>query len=246
MVQSPVVDGALSEWGGSLTYLDDEPVAMSVVPTDSLLYVALATQDRELIRSVTKRGLVVWVDPAGGEARTYGVQYPLGLRAQRAGQTGPGSPAPGASDPQRGPGAASLLDQLALDELDVIRHDSTRVRIPAQFSAGLRAQATIDPGALVYELAIPLGTTRGTTDKSQRHGLRASLGSTVSVGLQTPESDQEVDLDVPDQGGAPSVTGTRGRTRRGRRPPRRRQPRRIQGPELPTLDVWTRVTTTGM
>jgi hypothetical protein len=234
----PTIDGGLSEWGGSLTYLDEEGMAMGVVPTDSVLYVALSTQDQGLIRSVAKNGLVVWVDPAGGQERTYGVQYPLGLRAQRAAQAGSGARSGRPSSAGRARRNALPFDPLSLKELDVIRHDSTRVRIPAQFSSGVRAQVTINPGAFVYELAVPLG------DGAEGHGLRASLGPTVGVGLSTPEADEETDVSVPNRGNIPSVTGRQGRTRRGRRR-QRQQARRNQGPDLPTLDLWTTVAMAG-
>lgn len=234
----PTIDGALSEWGGALTYVDDGTVSMNVVPTDSLLYVALSTQDQRLIRSVAKNGLIVWVDPRGGTQRTYGIQYPLGLRAQRAGRRGPrGSGTAGASR------ATATLDELALKELDVIRHDSTRIRIPAKFSSGLRAQATIDRGALVYELAIPVNAASGAaTERS--HGLRTPLGSTIGIGLQTPEPDEARNVQMPDQG-VPSVTGRRRGNQRGRRGRQRQQRRPVQEADLPTLDLWTRVVTSG-
>lgn len=234
----PTVDGALSEWGGSLSYVHDEPVSMSVRPTDSLLYVALATQDQRLIRSVAKNGLIVWVDPSGGKARRYGVQFPLGFRAQQAGRRG----SPSADSDRTGPPGpsrrSSTFDQLALEELDVIRHDSVRVRIPAQFSSGVRAQATIDPGTFVYELAIP--TAAGTA--SAQHGLRAALGPTVGIGLQILEADDASDVSMP-TGGVPSVAGRQGRTRRGRQGRRRQRARQSQPPSLPTLDLWMKVET---
>jgi len=234
----PTSDGALGEWGGNLTYVDGEPVSMNVMRTDSLLYVALSTQDRKLIRSVAQNGLIVWVDPTGGTQRTYGIQYPLGLRAQRAGRRSPQeSGASGSSRP------TATFDQLALKELDVIRQNSTRIRIPAKFSSGLRAQATIDRGALVYELAIPVNAASGTTT-DRRHGLRSPLGSTIGVGLQTPDPDETRDVQMPNQG-VPSVTGRRG-NRRGRRGRRQRQRRRpTQEADLPTLDLWMRVVTSG-
>lgn len=234
----PTIDGTLSEWGGALTYVNDEPVSMGVVPTDSLLYVALTTQDQRLIRSIAKNGLIVWVDPAGGEQRTFGVQYPLGLRVQRAGRRGPrGAGASGASRP------TATLDQLALKELAVIRHDSIRTRIPAKFSSGLRAQATIDRGALVYELAIPVGAaSENPTERA--HGLRTALGPTVGIGLQTPEPDDASNVQMPSQG-VPSVTGRRRGNRRSRRNRQRQRRRPAQEADLPSLDLWTRVVTGG-
>ena len=234
---APAVDGALDEWGGNLTRLTDKPVSMGAVPTDSLLYVAVTIQDRGLIRTVIANGLIVWVDPTASKQRSYGIQYPLGLRTQRAGQRG--------SDSESSDRAATPIEQVDLSTLDVVWHDSTRRRIPARFSSGLRAKATLDPSSLVYELAIPVGDAP-TAAENREHGLPSALETPISIGLQTPEPDDEdSDFSAPDRG-VPSVTGRpgRGRTRPGRRGRRRRAPRKAPSPDIPTLDLWTTVVPT--
>ena len=240
---APAVDGALDEWGGSLTYVEGESVRMSAEPTDSLLYVAVSIQDRRLIQSIAKNGLIVWVDPTGKKQRTYGIQYPLGIQRQRAVQNAqrPSAGRQESSRPKRG------IDQVSLTELEIIRHDSTRNRIPAQFSSGLRAKAVLSPGSLIYELAIPVSNAAPSdSETNQQHGLRASLGSPVGVGLEVRESDEETNLLAPDQS-VPSVTGRsgQGRRRRGRRRQRRTRQQEAQRAELPTLNVWTRVVSSG-
>jgi hypothetical protein len=244
--QEPAVDGALDEWGRSLAYVDDGSVRMSAEPTDSLLYVAVAIQDRALIRSIAANGLIVWVDPTGKQQRTYGIQYPLGLKRQRPGPNPSGAAASGGNEQSR---PALGLDQVSLDQLEIIRHDSTRNRIPAQFSSGLRAKAVLSPGALIYELAIPVADAQGSAD-SERYGLRKPLRPPVGLGLQIRSEDDQSNRLAPDQGqGVPSVTGRTGRRGgRGRRGRRGRGGRRGQQPqpapqpkELPTLDLWTEV-----
>lgn len=234
MAEAPIVDGALDEWGGTLTYVDDQPVSISAVPTDSLLFLAVSIQDRRLMRAVAAKGLIVWVDPAGGQKHTYGIRYPLGLRGQR----GPSSPAAGGGSQPGRPSQATIgLEDVSLSELEVLRHDSTRARIPAHYSSGLRAKATLNRGSLVYELAIPVGGD-GTTGR--RHGIRATLGSSVGIGLETPETD-EANIELPDRN-MPSVADRRGR----RTPPtgQRRQPRpgaSSSERELAELELWTTV-----
>jgi hypothetical protein len=233
--EAPSVDGALGDWGGNLTYVEDRPVSMSALPTDSLLYVALNIQDRGLIRSIAANGLVVWIDPAGGQQRTYGIQYPLGLRAQRVGTGASGSESSGE--------AGSAIQKVNLSELVVMWGDSTRRRIPADFSSGLRARATLNPGSLIYELAIPVGGAPSGT-AGREHGLDVPLGRTVGIGLKTPDpEDEDTDIAAPNTG-VPSVTGRpgRGRTRRGRRGRQQRQ-RQPQRAEIPRLDLWTKVVT---
>ena len=243
--QAPAIDGALSEWGGALARVDGRSVSMSAAPTDSLLYLAVVIPDRDLIRSVAENGLIVWIDPAGEERHTYGVRYPLGRRAQQAGANQRGG-ASGTDAPRGG----SPLEELFPSDLAVIRNDTVRYRMPAGLSSALRAQATLDTGSLIYEMAVPVSSSRSaTTGDRWEHGLHAQLGSTVAIGLQTPDPD-DTDLVTPSSQGIPSVTGRGGRRRspRGRRRGRRRQQRQqpsAPAPERPTLDLWTRIAVSG-
>lgn len=229
---APSVDGSLDEWDGSLSYVGEKPVSLSVAPTDSLLVVAVALQDRSLVRSVAKNGLRVWIDPTGGEQRTYGIHYPLGLRKQRASRSGP--------EPSAASRSRSLsIQDVSLSELDIIRGEAHR-RVPARHSSGLRANVSLSQGALIYELAIPVGDASGAPEN---YGLRQKLRGPIGVGLETPAPEDE-SMQRPDRPsqGIPSVTGT---SQRGRSPRQgRQQPpasSQQQSPDLPTLDVWTTV-----
>jgi hypothetical protein len=243
MPAPPSIDGKLDDWGGRLTYVNDGAVSMGVAPTDSLLYVALSVQDRATIRSIVANGLILWVDPSGTKKRRYGVQYPLGLRNQRRG----GLPAP-PPEQTGGPRTTPLTERVDLSELDVVRHDSTRRRIPARFSSGLRAEATLGPGAMIYEVAIPVGTPTAQSSGDREHGLRTALSGPVDLGLETPDPDDE-DTALPAQDeGVPSVTGRRGRRGRaqqgGRRRPRRRTSPEDRQSRMRSIDLWTRVVVT--
>jgi len=236
--QAPSIDGELSEWGGALTRVEDSPVSTSVVPTDSVLYIALLVPERDVMRAVAEKGLIVWVDPSDTQQHTYGLQYPLGLRAaQRSQASSPGSE-----------GGASL-DDLFPSDLIVIRNDTIQHRMPAGLSSDLRVQATLNTGALIYEAAIPV--PRSASDEmadAREHGLREPPGSAVAVGVDTPDPEEDADR-FERSSGIPSVTGRRGRGRRGRSPRGRRRGGRRgaqsspapQSPDLPTLDLWLRV-----
>lgn len=233
--QPPSVDGALSEWGGSLVRVGDRPVSMSVLPTDSLLYVALSVRGGKLLRSVAKRGFTVWVDPAGGQRHTYGVRYPIGLPAQRKEQKTTDDEAPGSSK------RSALLEQVFPSDLAVIRNDTLRRRLPARFSSGLRVDATLSTGSLIYEIAIPISPTPSdTTAAGERPGLHTSLNGPIGVGVEIPENDDDTDL-AQQPSGIPSVTGRRGRNRRPGRRRGQRPPPSKQQSKLPTLSLWTQV-----
>ena len=212
---APSVDASLAEWGPRLTPVKGDAVSMAALPTDSLLYVSVLVRDGALVQTIAQHGLIVWVDPAGQRRRTYGIQYPLGLRRQQAGRP----------STRR----ASALEAVSLDALEVLRGDTLRRRIPARFSSGLRGAATLDPGSLICELAIPL-------DPSAKHGLPRALSSRPRLGLETPVPDAEPA--PPESDDDLSVT-----ERGGRQPERRRRSDRTQSPsptqsKQPTLDLW--------
>jgi len=238
--QAPTIDGTISEWGGALTRVGDQSVSLSAAPTDSLLYLAIVIPDRSLIRSVAENGLIVWVDPTGEQRHTYGVRYPLGRRAQRTQRA--------TDESGTGPSRASALESLFPSDLAIIRNDTIRHRMPAGFSSALKVQATQNTGSLIYELAIPVSpSSRGATEDARQHGLHTRLGRSLSVGLVTPDPDDDSDL-VSSSRGIPSVTGRGGRrrTRRGRRGRQQNQSRSpVQGPERSRLDLWTRVSVPG-
>lgn len=217
------MDGTLAEWGPRLTALNNAPASMAALPTDSLLYVAVLVRDQTLVRTIVERGLIIWVDPAGGTDRTYGVQYPMGLRRQQAGQSSP------QSSPQD-------LDAVSLDELEVLRGDTLRTRVPARFSSGLRGAATLNSGALICEVALPVGPNAPSS-----HQIAASLGQTVGLGLETPSPDASPEPEMPESDIAPSG-------RNERRPPQpeqrdRQPPTPPPSDQQPTLNQWVTLRT---
>lgn len=240
--QAPSVDGALSEWGGSLTQVGDRSVSMSAASADSLLYLAIVISDQALIRSVTKNGLVVWVDPTGTQSHTYGVRYPIGSRAQRQGRTAPQS---SSSEPTSG---SSRRQQLLSSNLAVVRNDTIRHRIPSGLSSTLEARATLNTGALIYELAIPVDRAQARrTSNAWKYGLHAPLGQSVSLGFEIPDPDDDATL-FQNTSGVPSVTGGEGRRRprgrAGQQGRRGRQGAPNPSPKRSRLDLWTTVVVT--
>lgn len=239
--QAPTVDGTISEWGGALTRVGKQSVSISAVPTDSVLYLAIVIPDRSVIRSVAENGLIVWVDPTDQQAHTYGVRYPLGLRAQRAQRAASGGS-------EEGPGQLAL-ENLFPSDLAIIRNDTVRHRMPAGLSSALKVQATLNTGSLIYEMAVPVSPSGGAaTGDARQHGLHTPLGRSLSVGLVTPDPDDESTL-MPSSQGIPSVTGRGGRRRtpRGRQRGRQRnQPASpVRSRDESRLDLWTRVSLSG-
>lgn len=229
--EPPTIDGTIDEWAGRLSYVNGEPVSLSVAPTDSMVYVAVSVQDRDLLRTIALNGLMVWIDPTAQEQRTYGIHYPMGLRVQqREAQASPSRPDASQQDQRSVP-------ELSLSELDVVRGTAHR-RVPARHTSGLRAQATLSQGTMTYELAVPI--QHASTAASASYGLRQPLDGALGVGLSTPEPEDDVQNRPTPTPGIPSVTGgeRRGRSPRSGRT-RQPQPSPPDGSERSTLDVWT-------
>lgn len=226
----PTIDGAIGDWTRGVTPVEGQPLSMGVITTDSMLYVAVTSSDRRVTRAVMQKGLIAWIDPAGGTATTYGVQYPLGRR-EEAQRRGTGAASRDVTDDER----AMALRELA------VRRGEERFRQPAAHGSGLRAQVQVNGGAFVYELAVPL-VPPADSATAPPEALVVTPGSSIGVGMQTPSSDDERPPLQPRTG--TSVTGdVTGQRRRGRR--RRDNRRRQQAPDaqdrLPDLKVWTRV-----
>ena len=70
------VDGNLDDWSDRLVPSSDAPLSIGVANDGDFLYVALASSDEALSRSVFHRGLIVRIRPNGGE--DFGIAFPLG------------------------------------------------------------------------------------------------------------------------------------------------------------------------
>jgi hypothetical protein len=225
---SPIsVDGSIDDWQGDLNALKDGALSVGVRNDASVLYVVARTSDRRLLRRFVTRGLVLWLDPEGGNDEVLGVEYPTG--AQPTG------------DAQRPTtDALRTLLESSLTEMRVRPAGAEDWRVhAADGSRGIETAATLDDfGALTVEFRVPLGSDAGTggAPSGRTYALGAGPDGTVGVGIATPEREDEgLPAAVTNQGTA----ATRSRRRRRRRQRRARQ-RQLQA-ATQTVDVWTTV-----
>lgn len=77
------IDGVMNDWPEQ-TFVSKE-VSTSVMNDDKDLYALVATSDAAVILQLRRAGLVVYLDPKGGKAQTFGVRIPpLGSRLDPA------------------------------------------------------------------------------------------------------------------------------------------------------------------
>ena len=199
-----VVDGKATEWPTLVSIAKDVHFSIAVRNDDQTLYIALITSDRAAALQALTEGLVVWLDAGGGAKKRYGLRFPVGRREAAGGEpsggpTGQGNRAAGAYGGQP-PDAEAMWNRAASDGrlnmaelLGPEKDDARTVMLDA--SQSIRAKIGYAEGLMVYELAIPLGSSPGAP------GLGALPGAIVGVGLETPERKADAGRSGGDRGG---------------------------------------------
>ena len=195
-----VIDGADFEWTDTLAPLPGVPASVSVANDDSHIYVRVRVTDPATMQQVVRGGLFVWFDTRGGEAKAFGVKYPVGTpppnpdaddRGGRGtGRSGGGAGAPPAGrrsgPPPRGGsgrGAPVTDDLMSLVpnrlEIHGPKDDDIRSLVLA-YATGLSVALSTANNALVYELRVPL-----KKDADHPFAVGASAGATIGIGVQS-------------------------------------------------------------
>lgn len=229
--QAMVMDGDEADWAGVIQPLEGQEISLGVLNDGEFLYVGMLTTDPTLIRQIALQGLTVWFSEDGGEEKDWGIRYPLGLIA--------------AGGPMRDQSRLRDEEQLrarfmaSLQNLEIMQAGEVKgLRRPAKGVPGLFVGANLDRGMLFYEVKVPLQTT-GAFD----YAVGAAPGTTMGLGLETPEIDrEEMREQMGDRGddfGGMGGNGGLGRGNTSGRPP-------AGGRTLPErLDVWRTVNLIG-
>jgi hypothetical protein len=163
------IDGKLDEWADLASELEggrERTAARVGIANDGeALYLGLETNDPNLMRLVSHRGLTVWVDPAGGRAHTAGVRFPL----------------PAARPPSRwGEIGGSRPGGAQLDSLELLGPQPyTRRELSAPGADGVLAAIVFGERGLSYELRVPLAAV------APAWGLGVKPGDLIGVGVQS-------------------------------------------------------------
>lgn len=169
------IDGAGDDWEGGLLWMKALGLSVGARHDGEAIYLAIATGDADLQAAILARGLTLWLDGAGGEARSLGLRYPVGLGgAALAGRLDGGAPLGGGQ-----PGAERLGGEGPRSaESEFARRERLAARIaalPAEFLLlrgkddggrltgrdevpGLAFAMNLAGSHLLYELRIPLAS----------------------------------------------------------------------------------------
>lgn len=176
--QNIVIDGNESDWGNSLTYVDDLKSLVGVENDDKNLYLCLVTNDQELETKVLRMGLTVWFDKTASDNKDFGIRFPIGRGGvDRAAMR----QAINDNEGQR-PDPEKMREMLVQNEneAEIVGKNNDVSRIPLTQLKGVELKIGLKNSRLVYEMKIPLSHTGGFD-----YALNADTGSTISVGLET-------------------------------------------------------------
>jgi hypothetical protein len=172
------MDHPESEWQGARTYLEDEDVAVGLLNDDEYLYISLVTSDRMKLRQVLGAGLTLWLNPAGGKDKTFGIRFPLGRAGEGPkvrGQGERGSP----EEMERN--IETALE--AMKELEILGPGKDGAqRMDVAEARGIEVKAGFSNGFLVYELKVPIVATA-----ERPYAIGAERAESVVIDFETPE-----------------------------------------------------------
>jgi hypothetical protein len=162
------VDGRIEDWS-QLTTLDKGP-SVAAANDAEYLYLAVAASDPDMRRTLA-RGLVVWMDPTGAKKPDSGFQLPAMTRGRGF---GPGADTADPGDPAGVPSA--------IRDLDVLGPGQQRHLVPVTDAMGVAAASSLDQGAIVFEMKVPLAQST-----SHQYAVGVAAGKSLALGLYTPE-----------------------------------------------------------
>jgi hypothetical protein len=181
-----VIDGRSDDWAGQTYTIGEGEVSLGFMNDGESLYVCLLSGDKAVRSQIMRGGLTVWLDPNGGEKKTFGIRFPVPAadRKPPEGRT----QEPPAEGGKENPNAA-MIPGADTAELEIIASENGAPRRLALDDAG-GIEVAIEPssGFLVYELKIPLARSEG-----HPFSVGAAPGGVVGIGFETGKIDRKKD-----------------------------------------------------
>jgi len=172
------VDGNYDDWDGKLTFIEKANLSVGVQNDETDLYVILIVGDRETQRRIMMSGMFLWFDSGGEKEKQFGIHYPLGFK--NLGEMM--RPGKGGGDPDK---MREKFAEESLEEAELIgAGGAVRITRGVGNLPGIELKTTNDRGAMVYEYRIPL-----VSDVDSPYGIGGVAGTTIGVGLITPDID---------------------------------------------------------
>ena len=177
------IDGRNEDWKGALEYLDDPGVAVGLLNDDDFLYLTVSTSEQATAMQMIRAGTTIWFDSDGGDDKTFGIRFQVGVRQMvmsgegtRAGRGGDGVP---------DPAIIQTMLEISTANLDVLGRDNGgRLQFRADEAPGLLAKVSNSAGTYVSNSGCLCGKP-----KDFRHAIGTAAGRTIGITFETGEID---------------------------------------------------------
>jgi hypothetical protein len=196
------VDGQGTEWDGATTDFNDEQLTLGLRNDAEYLYVGLFVENPFTQSQILTSGFTIWLDPAGGTAKTFGIRYPLGVPANVRSAF--------VRALMDGEDADSLAKVYAAlpDKMELLDSaEGPGVLVPVR-DHGIEVAARAEHNLLIYELKVPL-----VASADAPRAINAQPGKKIAIGIETAQMmgrhDRQGGRD-PGEGGGPGGGGHRG------------------------------------
>ena len=164
-----------NSWRRALLPLGERDASLAIQNDDKYLNVGFMTTDPGLQERILNQGIFIWFDPAGGEARRFGIRYPVAWGTLPASMdelphpegTNPGSP---------GTGWGRAGDDLEIYTDGYKEYE----RMGMKDARGIDVRVSKMSDTLLYQLTVPLREhSRGP------YAVSAGPGDLIGVGIET-------------------------------------------------------------
>lgn len=202
LVEPVTVDAQLEEWAGKLSTIAGGELSVGVQNDGEYLYVGLTTSNPQRIAQIMQQGMILWIDPAGGKEKVFGVQYPIGI------VTTSGSAGGLTSDPT----ANRISIEKSMQEIALIGDGGQAFRRRKDSVPGITMHAEASDRAFTYEAKLPLSADEGIV-----YAIGTEPGRQIGFGLTNPEIEGQGIAQQQGSGGLPSgrMSSADGRSRYG-------------------------------
>ncbi len=178
------IDGNYSDWDNiPALYFEDQKVLPALSNDTNNLYLAFRFRDPKWLMAIHKTGLTIWLDETAGKKENFGIKYSGGPR------------------PQNNLGFERMKKNMPANQKQFENQyvDSTKLfavlnsewwykeqNISTDGTFGPSVKYGFENDMYTYEFAVPLDSIG-----ENYYGINASLGSTISIGLEFGDMDMQ-------------------------------------------------------
>jgi hypothetical protein len=206
-IENPIrIDGSLRDWSDSTAFIEKDGIRYAVMNDGEYLYLCMLSSKANLGRQMTFRGLTVWFDPNGGDKKTIGLRFPIGMggmgRSDMAGRNPEDEQGQQGARPEESP-------RQAPNEFEYLGPgENERQRVSRLQGQGVEIHLTATPERFLYELKIPLQYS-----SQHPYAVETHAGAKIGIGVESNTAQRMTEGargGEGQEGGRPGAGGGRG------------------------------------